>query len=62
MFLEESLDVYWDPELASDNNSASLLNVSYDYDYDESVAKYNYGELVPTALVYGITLIAGLIG
>lgn len=59
----EDLSVaFWDPELASDNNTASLLNVSYDYDYNESVQKYNYFELVPTAIVYGITLIAGLIG
>lgn len=46
----------------------SILNINttgrddYDYDYNISITEYNYYELVPTAMVYGATLIAGLIG
>lgn len=33
-----------------------------EYDYDDMVAMYNLADLVPTAVVYGSTLLLGLIG
>lgn len=44
----------------------SVTNQTNDYfpDYDASASfdSYNYWDLIPTAIVYGLTLIAGLIG
>ena len=34
----------------------------YDYDYDVSVNTFNLEELIPVALVYGLTLLLGVIG
>ncbi|XP_053212856.1 type-1 angiotensin II receptor-like isoform X2 [Panonychus citri] len=43
-----------------ENSTSSFI--SYDYDLDTSLNTYDYYDLVPTALIYGITLITGLIG
>ncbi|XP_074601866.1 G-protein coupled receptor 54-like [Brevipalpus obovatus] len=50
---------YFDPLLANDNSSNPEF---YDYDYENSVATFDYTHLIPTALIYGLTLIIGLIG
>ena len=34
----------------------------YHYDYDESISNIPLGELIPVAIVYGLTLILGVIG
>lgn len=34
----------------------------YEYDLSDALSYFNYYELIPTAIVYGFTLIAGLIG
>ena len=52
----DPIDNYPDPE----NSTSSFI--SYDYDLDTSLSTYDYYDLVPTALIYGITLITGLIG
>lgn len=33
-----------------------------DYDYEESATRYDLADLVPTATVYGSTLLLGLVG
>ncbi|GFS54843.1 QRFP-like peptide receptor [Trichonephila inaurata madagascariensis] len=43
---------------AGDQNSSGYL----DYDRDESFSMYFLEELVPVAVIYGITLVVGLIG
>ncbi|GFV26436.1 QRFP-like peptide receptor [Trichonephila clavipes] len=43
---------------AGDQNSSEYL----DYDRDESFSMYFLEELVPVAVIYGITLVVGLIG
>ena len=38
-------------------------NVSdYDYDYNESINNFAWGELVPTLVIYSITFVIGLCG
>ncbi|RWS29360.1 gastrin/cholecystokinin type B receptor-like protein [Leptotrombidium deliense] len=42
--------------------SANTTADEYDYDLWEALETYNYADLIPTAIVYGITLITGIIG
>lgn len=50
-------------EIYPDSIENSTFNIfSYDYDLEASLSTFDLYDLIPTALVYGITLITGLIG
>ena len=50
-------------ENISATNSSNLTDYDYYiYDYEESVNTIPLGELVPVAMVYGITLLLGVVG
>jgi hypothetical protein len=37
-------------------------DVDYEYDYDESHNIFNWSELIPTLVIYGVTLVIGIAG
>lgn len=55
-------------ELYMGDDAMSLVRVSNstdeleDYDYEVDFTAYDYWDLIPTAIVYGITLLIGLVG
>lgn len=49
-----------DDSLNASGNNTTIFD--YDYGLDVSFETYNYYDLIPTAIIYGITLITGLVG
>ena len=48
--------------LSTENESLAATDYYYYYDYDASVSQIPLEELVPVAMVYGITLVLGILG
>lgn len=47
----------------SNNFSVNLTeDDEYEYDYEDSVSNFPLEELIPVALVYGLTLVLGVVG
>lgn len=60
--ISSSLAPHFD-NISNINESATQDDaLDYHYDLEESLHNYNLGELIPVTLVYGLTLLAGIIG
>ena len=47
---------------SSGNYSDAYSYYEYDYDYDASVTNLPLGEVIPVGIVYGLTLLLGVVG
>jgi 7 transmembrane receptor (rhodopsin family) len=47
---------------ASNSSSNATADDDYDYDFEESSNIFFWDELVPTLVVYGLTLVLGVLG
>ncbi|CAG2183045.1 unnamed protein product, partial [Oppiella nova] len=56
--MEPSFDALFMPNTNKTNHTFQ----DYEYEIEESFASFNLWDLIPTAIVYGLTLFAGLIG
>lgn len=43
-------------------DNSNNVSDDYDYDVDENLSSYAWDELIPTLIIYGITMVIGLSG
>ncbi|XP_076352629.1 QRFP-like peptide receptor [Tachypleus tridentatus] len=60
--LENGLGLNNNESASDENNSSTNPTPFYDYDPNESFSMYFLDDLIPTTIVYGLTLIVGLTG
>lgn len=44
------------------NDTNATYDYDYDYDINESFSYFNWAELAPVLIVYGLTFVLGLVG